>query len=529
MNLSEVFGKTLIDQLVKQGVTDFILAPGFRSTPLAIAIAEHPEVDVCVHFDERGAAFHALGRAKASGKPAAVIVTSGTAVGNLMPAVMEASTSQVPLILLTCDRPHELRETGANQTTDQVKLFGDFVRFQFDFPRPSHDLLNRFFATTVAEGVYKSQFPLPGPVQFNLPFPEPFFGQEQEQAFELEPVLLDKPLVLSSETLDLSGKRGVIVVGSGGSSSAVTELSKRLGWPIFADIISGHREVSDPGSIAHYHHILKALPELEVDTVIHVGGPYVSKVLLNWVAKQPEVIHVSPYIKRIDPHHVTSRRLASCDGIVGEAREGWIEQWQQLAEAATPSWEGLCEPAVIKMLADCPDALFFANSMPIRDADMFLFPRQRNLPIFANRGLSGIDGNIATICGIASKMPVTAVIGDQTALHDLNSLAQLRKTKYPVRLIIINNGGGGIFSFVAIGERKDLLDSYFAAAHDLNFEQMVHGFGLNYQRVETLEQLMQSEATVIEVITSRQQNHQLHQQIDASIKTQLCDSFSTAF
>jgi 2-succinyl-5-enolpyruvyl-6-hydroxy-3-cyclohexene-1-carboxylate synthase len=167
--------------------------------------------------------------------------------------------------------------------------------------------------------------------------------------------------------------------------------------------------------------------------------------------------------------------------------------------------------------------------MPIRDADMFFFPKQQRLPIFANRGLSGIDGNIATICGIASKMPVTAVIGDQSALHDLNSIAQLKTTKYPVRLIIINNGGGGIFSFLPIGKRSDLLDAYFSAAHKLNFEQMVCGFGLNYQRVETLEQLIQSDATVIEVTTSRPENHLLHQQIDASIKAQLCNSFYVDF
>lgn len=529
MNLCEVIGKTLVDQLVQHKITDFSLSPGYRSSPLAVAVAENPLVNVQIHFDERGAAFYALGTAKATGKPSVIIVTSGTAVGNLMPAVMEASKAQIPLILLTCDRPHELRNTEANQTTDQVKIFGEYTRFHFDFPRPSHDLPPRFIATTIAEGVYKSLFPLPGPVHFNLPFPEPFIGKQKAQALKLTPVILDTPKIQSSQKIDLRGKKGIIAVGRGGGSLAVKNLSQKLNWPVFADIASGYREIEDPRSISHYHHILNSLSDLEVDTIVHVGGPFVSKVFLNWMAKQPEIIHVCPYFKRVDPQHKVSIRTASCDSIVGKTSDDWVKQWLKFSEKAAPSWDYLCEPAVVDTLTGCSDALFFANSMPIRDADMFFFPKSRKRPIFANRGLSGIDGNIATVCGIASKMPVTAILGDQTTLHDLNSLALINQTKYPVRLIIINNKGGGIFSFLEMEGRGNLTESHFAAAHDFDFEKIAQSFKIRYDLVDNLEKLKSSKATMIEVITSRVDNHELHKKIDTHIQTRLCDSFFTAF
>ena len=530
--LNEAWGKTLIAQLIEQGVDYFCHAPGFRSTSLALAIAENPKAKTFVHFDERGAAFHALGYAKAAKKPAAVIVTSGTAVGNLMPTVMEAWAAHIPLILLTCDRPPELRDTMANQTGDQVKIFGDHVRFFFELPTPHPDLPDNFLATTIAQATARSLFPIPGPVQLNCPFSEPFFSDEKATALPYVPTnyffpkqTLENPEKWAEELE--KNEKGVIVLGADANAPEAKALSEKLGWPIFPDIISSYRELRDDRTISHYHHILKSL-ELKTDVVLHLGGPIVSKILLQWMIKASRLIHVAEHPKRCDPHHsVTDRIICTpntfCQqlaGLISQKEESWFAMWKDLSTRAKEqcAFSPLSEPGVIQWaqkMATPGTALFFGNSMPIRDADMFFFPTSPCGPIFANRGLSGIDGNIATVAGIAHHMPVIAIMGDQTALHDLNSLAQLKKTNYPVKLIIINNGGGGIFSFVAIGKRKDVLDPYFAAAHDRTFAHAAPMFDLSYST--ELEQ----DADVIEVFTNREENLMLHQQFDEIMKTSL--------
>lgn len=532
--LNETWGKTLIDQLIRQGVTYFCHAPGFRSTPLALAIANDERAETFVHFDERGATFHALGYAKATGKPAAVLVTSGTALGNLMPAVMEAWAANIPLLLLTCDRPAELRDTCANQTGDQIKIFGDYVRYFFDFPSPNESLPSNFIATTVAQAVSKTRFPSAGPVQLNCPFPEPFFSNNSAEIMHTPVVKYFHPTSILENAKEWAEKlqgieRGVIVLGGNGSCQSVTQLSQKLGWPILPDIISSHREKADEQSISYYHHILKSNPDLDVDCILHLGDACVSKILLQWMPKAKQVIHVALHAKRNDPLHIVKERVICdlehfCNQIsthLQQKPQNWIEKWKEWGKLASPTIEGLSEPGVIKVLESITspsEAIFFGNSMPIRDADMFFFPQKPCGPIFANRGLSGIDGNIATIAGIAHKWPVTAVIGDQTLLHDLNSLVQLKKTKHPVRLIVINNGGGGIFSFVAIGERKDVLDPFFAAAHEMSFEKAASFFGLSYAKVETLEELEKTGAFFIEVVTNREENLKLHKQIDQEIQ-----------
>lgn len=526
------WGQTIIDQLAAQGVEYFCLAPGFRSTPLVVAASKYKPF---VHFDERGLGFHALGAAKATGKPVCIIVTSGTAVGNLMPAVMEADADGVPLILLTSDRPPNLRKTMANQTGDQVKIFGDHVRYFFDLPTPSEKVSEGFISTTIAEACSKALFPLKGPVQLNCPFSEPFLDEERGPS--CTPVSVHHPKLAFDEGEVFADKleqieKGVIVLGRGADCPSAKALSKKLGWPIFADITSGCRKDSVP----YYHHILKSHPELKPDAILHLGGPVVSKVLLGWMQN---VIHVSEDPRRCDPHHLANTRVICppeefCEKVLPHLYQK-PQEWKQEIEGISGEihdqilLDTFSEPGITKTLLDFANpktALFLGNSMPIRDADMFFFPESEVGPIFANRGLSGIDGNIATICGIAHKYPVIAVIGDQTFLHDLNSLAQLKKTKQDVKLIVINNGGGGIFSFVAIGERKDVLDPYFAAAHNLSFENAARLFDLPYRKIDSLEDLeaaMKKEGSLmIEALTNREENHKLHKEIDTR-----CLSFST--
>jgi 2-succinyl-5-enolpyruvyl-6-hydroxy-3-cyclohexene-1-carboxylate synthase len=547
--LNESFGSELIAHLIAQGIDFFCLCPGFRSTTLALALANNKKAKTLVHFDERGAAFHALGYAKATKKPAAIVVTSGTAVGNLMPAVMEASASLIPLILLTCDRPINLRDTMANQTCDQIKIFGDYVRYFFDLSQPMENLEENFLATTISGAVSHAQFPHPGPVQINCPFPEPFFCDE--------PLITKKPFSTTYYPPEITVpnskhwakilsqyEKGVIVLGQGACAPSAKVLCQKLGWPIFADILSSYRELGEEEQIKYYHHILKSLPDLRADVVLHLGSSVVSKVLLGWMAKSPELIHVASHNKRCDPlHSVTNRIIGSpeifCEKVATQIEEkpkDWIDLWKRLSHQVEnalkiPIGSEIGVIPWIDQMAAKDTALFLANSMPIRDADMFFFPQKPCGPIFANRGLSGIDGNIATIAGIAQTMPVVGIIGDQTALHDLNSLSLLQRTKFPVQLIIINNSGGGIFSFVKIANRPQVLDTYFAASHPYTFSHAAAQFNLSYTPTDSIEEI-QAQPGIVELASNRSKNLQIHQTIDQEIKDslyQLCSCFSMDF
>ncbi len=532
--MNTAWGKTIIDQLVQQGVDYFCISPGFRSAPLSMAVAEHQGAKSFIHFDERGAAFHALGYAKATKKPAAVIVTSGTAVGNLMPAVMEAWASETPLFLLTCDRPAELRDTMANQTADQTKIFAQYVHYFCDLPSPTSQVPDRFLATTIGRAVSQCK----GPVHLNCPFREPLF--DNTNSVPIPPTIYTHPKpVLSApelwakklENID----KGVIVLGANANAPAAKELSEKLGWPILADIISSYRELADERAIPYYHHILQSHPNLKADAVLHLGDACVSKTLLNWMADQPNLFHIAAHAKRCDPHHQVVKRVICppntfCKQVAPhiEKKQGaYFQEWKELSSLISIDPPPSTEPGLIKTLeseAPSDHALFFGNSMPIRDADMFFFPKTPCGPIFANRGLSGIDGNIATCAGIAETQSVIALIGDQTFLHDLNSLAQLKKTKYPVKLIVVNNGGGGIFSFLPI--EKEALNTYFAAAHNLELKSAAQLFGFNY--CKSLAELLESKTScIIEIVTNREENRALHEQIDQQAKDKLCTSFST--
>lgn len=282
--------------------------------------------------------------------------------------------------------------------------------------------------------------------------------------------------------------------------------------------------------ITHFHHILNSLPNLAADVAIYFGDPCVSKILLGWMKNCSKIIHVAEHPKRYDPFHmITDRVICSPFAFINEILEfipqkenSWLPYWRHLSHEVEKhlSIPTYSEPGLIQWLAQTPDsdsAYFFGNGMPIRDADMFFFPETLCGPIFGNRGLSGIDGNIATISGIAQNLPVTAVLGDQAVLHDLNSLALLKKTNYPVRLFIINNGGGGIFSLLPIQEKAEVLDRYFAAAHDKRFGDSARMFDLSYTLAKDASDF-EKESDIIEILTSRTENASLHKKIDEEVK-----------
>lgn len=550
--MNDVYAKQIVHHLVEQGVRRVCISPGSRSTPLAYAFSQEERLEKLVHFDERGMAFYAYGFAKASKTPVALLVTSGTAVANLFPAVMEAFLDEVPLIIITADRPHELRDCGANQTCDQVKVFGDHVRWYFEIPCPDHAIPAGFIGSTIAQAVYRATQSPKGPVHLNCLFREPFLSNDEQV---VPPSTHYEPThhTLSTASIEQWAKklssceRGVIIVGSMATTrplKSIFTLADMLDWPILSDVISGLRsEGIHQNIIPYYDMVLKLVPHFRPDCVLHFGDRLVSKSLSQWIkqAAPPIYAMVADHPERKDPSHMLTHRFQTDPTVFCEQLLQWIPRrisWLSHWAAVSGVIEGhidefvppASEPGLVRFLQHhLPPhySLFFANSMPIRDADQFFFPRFHRGPIYGKRGVSGIDGNIAMIAGLAegSQRPIVAVIGDQTALHDLNSLAMLQKCKVPVILIVINNQGGGIFSFLPIAQKKEMFEEYFAGAHCWQFEDAAKMFHLPYLAMTDPTQLTrilrEDKTHIIEFKTNRVENRELHLSIEEKIKEKI--------
>ncbi|HQL24268.1 MAG TPA: 2-succinyl-5-enolpyruvyl-6-hydroxy-3-cyclohexene-1-carboxylic-acid synthase, partial [candidate division Zixibacteria bacterium] len=415
-NLNSLWAEAAVEELVRCGVRLFCLCPGSRSTPLTAAAARHEAARKIVHFDERGAAFCALGYARATEKPAAVVVTSGTAAANLYPAVIEAAMDGVPLLVLTADRPPELRASGANQTIDQTKLYADYPRWFFDLPCPSRETPPEFVLTTIDQAVYRAQHGPAGPVHLNWMFREPLapvgaeedFGDylrsvgcwrtgESPWTIYRSPVKVCEPARMEAATGLLNrARRGVIVVGRlrrEAERVAIAKVAEALGWPVIADIGSGLRLGAAGHVIAPAEYMLAAesfADALAPDTVLHFGPIVTSKRVAQWLKRsQPAAyIHAAAAPERHDPHHqVTHRFEADIDMFCSfllpflreKAKETGLAAWRAgadkaeaaiarvLAEDAT-----LSEPLTARLVAEnisAAGALFVASSMPIRDLD----------------------------------------------------------------------------------------------------------------------------------------------------------------
>ena len=505
----------LIDQLVSQGVTKFCIAPGSRSAPLALAAASHPQAETTVHFDERGLGFYALGLSKGSKKPVAIITTSGTAVANLLPSVMEAFHSFTPLILLTADRPHELRNCGANQTTDQVKLFSNVIRAEIDL---SPHLDEKSLRSIIAHHVFLSLQNPPGPVHINCPLYESL-----EMTHSKHPPIPFSIPTLSAAPFHTQAKRGIILLGAMPTDPhPVLELAKRLQWPVFGDLLSCARTTPSEEQIHHFDYLIRSKKAPKPDLILHFGGRFISKHLPEWEKEIPTV-HVSPYPSLQDPARRHPAKIQSdiepfCKTFQANTDLDWLPLWQKIDTQMktildTHFQSPFTEAHAIRSLP-LDNPIFFGNSMPIRDADHFLFPAPQ---VFANRGVSGIDGNIATAVGIADalKKPLTLFIGDQTALHDLNSLPLIKNR--PIRLIISNNFGGGIFDYLPVSKTPHL-ETLFTAAHTWHFEGAAKMFGIPYvRRTKEIEDLPLY--GIIELITDRKENHRFQQELLGLIAT----------
>lgn len=556
-NLNLLWTSLLIEELVRHGLTGFIVSPGSRSAPLTVAVARHPQIQALVAYDERAAAFFALGHARATGQPAVLICTSGSAAAHYLPAIVEAAQDNVPMLILTSDRPPELLETGANQAIRQSGLYGDYPRWAFDFPVPSLDIPPQWILSTVDQAVHRCLAPMPGPVHLNLPFREPLAPKAEtipESYLASLSVWLSGQAPYTHYHQPVSGvpdapaelnHPGLLILGrlKPDEREGALLLAEALGWPVFADILSGLRlDARLSRQIPYYDQLLTAEAFSQLcrpQTVLQLGDGYVSGRLLKHLAAHPpqHYLQVLAGSGRQDPNQQVTARYqgditAICrawsQAVSRQAPANELAEWAHHAESvyrqALDASDSLSEPAVarvlIQALAD-GEQLMLGNSMAVREADSFVAPREQAPLIFGNRGTSGIDGHVACAAGLAmgSESPVTLLCGDLTLFHDLNSLHLLRRSVQPIRVIVVNNGGGGIFSFLPIAAHTDVFEPWFGTPHDFNFAGAAQMFGLSYYRPETMTDFKttlkatQGQSALIEVVTRREDTLALHRHL----------------
>jgi 2-succinyl-5-enolpyruvyl-6-hydroxy-3-cyclohexene-1-carboxylate synthase len=576
---NDLWGALIVDELRRNGVDVFCLSPGSRCTPLTLAAADEARVRAIVHFDERAAAYHALGLAKALGRPVALICTSGTAVANYLPAIVEASTGHVPLIVLTADRPPELLDAGANQAIDQARIFGGYVRWHTVLPCPDKAVPPEVMLTTIDQAVYRSQRPPAGPVHLNCMFREPLAPTPRARDFEgylvtvaawrasNVPYTTYKSGTLSCDANQLKElaadfrrvQRGLVVVGRLGSAAerqAVLKLARALNWPVFPDITSGLRLGMPSAPFVPYYDQLLLSPGFRdcctPERTLHVGGPFTSKRLLQHLEACPDLryVVVADHPFRHDPAHRAALRIEAniisfCRGLasrLGKPHDRRVEKRRLAAlrrgsgkvheaiSAFLSATGALSEIAVARLVSEhLPrgSSLFLGNSMPIRDMDMYGSPGGKPAQVVANRGASGIDGNVATAAGYAvgARAPMTAIVGDLALLHDLNSLALLRNLSAPAVVVALNNNGGGVFSFLPIASVERHFERFFATPHHLRFQRAAELFGLDYCNPESQgafaaayrEAIGKAGGTLIEVNTDRHENLRMHRELQQAI------------
>lgn len=573
--LNYLKAKKFISELIKSGVRSFVISPGSRSTALAIAAFENPLAEKTIHFDERGSSFHALGIAKSSHRPVASICTSGTALANMYPAIIEASLSGVPLIILAGDRPPELRDCGSNQAIDQIKMFGNYLRYEVDLLFSDPHLSDEVFATTANQAVYQATTGFNGPVLINAMFREPLFSEVNYALnrndksplphtfyHTTEKVLSDSQIEAIAEDFS-THEKGLIIVGSLPFSTnleSILQLAIKLQWPIFADPLSNLRSIGrDSALIAFYNHILLTTLSSEKmipSAILHLGGTFVSKTLLKWIESLDikRFYHVNNSSNRIDPCHkvtdfIEMRADFFADAVIPKLEPStptfWLSLWKEysltieemLLEFFHKEGE-LTELGVVCELLNYVDettSLFLGNSLPIRYFDTFFFPKERSGNMYANRGASGIDGNLATAIGIAkgNKEPLIAVVGDLTFLHDLNSLSLAQNHSIPIIFIVLNNFGGGLFQFLPIAHADpEVFEKLFLCKHNISIEPFVKGFHIPFYQPSSFpdfkkaleDGLKTASLSVIEVLTNSEANFTYHQEIENHLRKKMMRS-----
>ena len=545
--------RAFCDELARCGLRHACTSPGSRNTPLVLSLVREPRIDCWSHIDERCAGFFAVGAARAGGRPVAITGTSGTAAANYAPAVIEAFHARVGLIVLTADRPPELREVGAGQAIDQIKLYGDAVKWFFEVGvDTATEPALRWIRQLACRAYWTAAGGRPGPVHLNFPL--------------REPLILDEPLPADPVPGRPEGRpwtsfaaapaaptpapalpvRGVVVAGRDERDpqlgAAVARFAEQAGYPLLADPLSGARR--GPAAVATYDLLLRDpawASELTPELVIRVGDLPTSKPLRAWLAS----LTAAPQLA-LDPEAAWQDPAAALSGVVAgdpvatlrawtpttRRDGGWLARWRAADTAAGAAIERelgdeLSEPRVARLLGEVlgPEAtLVVAASMPIRDVELYLGTGDDLPRVLANRGANGIDGTVSAAFGVAaaSPRPVTLLIGDVALAHDIGGLLAASRLGLALTIVLINNDGGGIFHFLPVSGEADAFERHVATPHGLQFSRAAALYGLHYAAASTPAELERAlaepvrGARIIEVRTDRVHNLALHRRVAAA-------------
>jgi 2-succinyl-5-enolpyruvyl-6-hydroxy-3-cyclohexene-1-carboxylate synthase len=569
------FVGAFVDELARAGMRHVVVCPGSRSTPIALMLANEPRLKTWIHLDERSAAFFALGMAKVLRFPVGLLCTSGTAAANFLPAIVEASISRVPLVVLTADRPPELRDTGAAQTIDQIKLYGGFAKWYVEMALPEATQEALRYSRTVASRAVATALAQPsGVVHLNFPFREPLVPQRGGPAGETDFTAawsgrqagqvyaqVGRPIAgLASEdgvrlAAELAGlSRGVIVAGPNnepGLAVSLGQLAHELGYPVLADPLSGMRSGSHDrrNVIDAYDAFLRdraLVKVLQPDVILIFGSIPASKPVLQFLNENGASRQILVGLDWSDPNRLATEQYPSspnefCRSVSAALRTtnrasrdiGWLAVWLELqdkaraaVEQATSSISEMFEGRVWLELSAVlpPSAIVWASSsMPVRDLDTFMAGSDRDVRFLSNRGANGIDGVVSSALGVAavSTHPVVLVIGDIAFYHDMNGLLAAKLHQLKATIVLLNNDGGGIFSFLPQADYPEHFEALFGTPHGLQFESAAGLYGISFSRPGNWTEFRRDLSAglqgpglhIIEVRTDRTRNVALHRSI----------------
>ena len=555
--VSSCWGALAIEVLARLGIQTVITSPGSRSTPLTVAAAHNPRIEALSILDERSAAFYALGLAKSTGRPVALVCTSGSAATNYWPAVVEASMSGTPLLLLTADRPPELRNCSSGQTIDQCKLYGDYVRHfaELSQPQVSPDML-AYLRQTLVHAVHISLSTNAGPVHLNIPFCDPLTPDSESSVTVVDADTLEVAstvvtrsceVVPLSSAIDMvalerlsSHTKGIIVVGTENPRcgeeafcDAIAMISDKLGWPVIADALNPLRSHAEGKSflITRYDAFLRdahKARELFPTAILQIGSLPTSKVLRAWLSSleavsfllTPRPINTDPLHRIATPLYGDVKSLAEqLQHQRAEVNWGklWLENEQETAsrlDTKISSIDTLFEGKVAWLLSkhlpvDTP--VFLASSMSVRYAEYFWEASSREYSIFCNRGANGIDGTLSTALGVAhGGRPSVLLTGDLAFLHDSNGLLAASQLKGSLTVILINNNGGGIFEYLPVSQIDSSFEDFFATPQSVDLAKLCEAHGFYYEQIQcwddfvpSIEDLPESGLRILELRTDR--------------------------
>jgi len=561
-NTNALWGSVLAETLVRCGVTHAVISPGSRSTPLTLAFAAHPALHAIPVIDERTAAFFALGLAKRIRGPVVLLCTSGTAGANYYPAVIEAQESGVPLLVITADRPPELRDCASGQTIDQQKLYGGHVNFYHELAVPEAKLpLLAYLRQTVAHAVERTLRPGSGTVHLNAPFRDPLPPIDDGSARGLKvEITADFFAHLAPPAVSAAGAtvwqrpvttRGLIVAGAddpadpAAYAATVQALATTLGWPVLADGISvlRHHATAEMPVITAYDAFLRneqRAQALMPRTVLCLGTWPTSKVLRQWLERSgAEIVLASPRAENRDVLHGRTRHLPARVETLAVEKSGavdpaWLGAWREAETAATAvvrtaareGWEVFEGDVVAALHAALPPEtpVFVASSMPVRDVEYFWPANDARRRLYFNRGANGIDGTLGTALGLAHDGPPTVLLtGDLAFLHDANGLLLQPKLRGSLTVVLINNRGGGIFEHLPVAQFDPPFEEFFATPQAVDFAKLCAAHGVTHVAVRGLAQLTALLAEpprpgirVLEVATDRKRDAALRKKLFAA-------------